>query len=55
MKNFFSKKQKGQGIVEYAGALALAGLIVAAVIAVGVPGVSGMWNTVLATVTNQVT
>lgn len=38
-------KKRGQGVVEYAGAMIVAALIVAAVIAVGQTGMGTVYNT----------
>jgi Flp pilus assembly pilin Flp len=37
MQKWMLKKQKGQGVIEYAGALVIAAVLVAAVLAIG-PG-----------------
>lgn len=39
-------KAKGQGVIEYAGAMIVAALIVAAVLTVGRNGMSNTYNTV---------
>lgn len=50
MKAILYRKQKGQGVVEYAGALVIAAAIVAAVLAVG-PGSIG---TIISTITGAI-
>ncbi|HEY9685738.1 MAG TPA: hypothetical protein V6C52_02070 [Coleofasciculaceae cyanobacterium] len=47
MKKFMTKKQKGQGVIEYAGALVIAAVLVAAVLAVGPSGISTLFNDIL--------
>lgn len=39
-------KKRGQGVIEYAGAMIVAALIVAAVLTVGRTGMSNVYNTV---------
>lgn len=46
MKKFLYKSQKGQGVVEYAGALVIAAAIVAAVLAVGPSGIGTLLSTI---------
>lgn len=41
------KKQKGQGVIEYAGALVIASVLVAAILAVGPDGISGLFENIL--------
>lgn len=41
------KKAKGQGVIEYAGALVIAAVLVAAVLAIGPNQMSGIFNTIL--------
>ncbi len=43
-------RQPGQGIIEYAGALVMATLIVASILAFGVDGMVEIFNTVIETV-----
>lgn len=49
------KKQKGQGVVEYAGALVIAALIVTAVIAAGPDNLATMFNAVVTDVEGSFT
>lgn len=49
------KKQKGQGVVEYAGALVIAALIVTAVIAAGPDNLATMFNAVVTDVQGSFT
>jgi Flp pilus assembly pilin Flp len=44
------KKSKGQGVIEYAGALVIAAVLVAAVLAVGPDGISTLFTDILNTV-----
>ncbi len=44
------KKQKGQGVIEYAGALVIAAVLVAAVLAVGPDGISTLFTDILTAV-----
>ena len=44
------KKSKGQGVIEYAGALVIAAVLVAAVLAVGPDGISTLFTDILTTV-----
>jgi Flp pilus assembly pilin Flp len=46
----FNKKQKGQGVVEYAGALVIAAIIVTTVIVTGPDNLSAMFDAVIADV-----
>jgi len=48
MKNL--KKNKGQGVIEYAGALVIAAVLVAAVLAVGPDGIEGLFTAIMDTV-----
>lgn len=45
-----NKKQKGQGVIEYAGALVIAAVLVATVLAVGPDGIEELFNNILDTV-----
>lgn len=45
MKKFFSKKQ-GQGVIEYAGAMIVAALIVAAVLVIGQQGMGNVYTSI---------
>ena len=47
MKNFLRKKQKGQGVIEYAGALVIAAVLVAAVLAIGPTQISSLFTDIL--------
>lgn len=42
-----SRKQKGQGVIEYAGALVIAAVLVAAVLAVGPTGITNLFTNIL--------
>lgn len=58
MKALFLKAKnakKGQGVIEYAGALVIAAVLVAAVIAVGPSGIEELFGTILTSVTTQFT
>lgn len=52
MKKFLSAKtkSKGQGVIEYAGALVIAAVLVAAVLAVGPDGITNLFNAILTAV-----
>ena len=52
MKKFLLKKKKGQGVIEYAGALVIAAVLVAAVLAVGPDGIENLFNDILTGVSN---
>jgi hypothetical protein len=39
-------KKKGQGVIEYAGAMIVAALIVAAVLTIGTGGMSSVYNSI---------
>lgn len=45
-----SPKSKGQGVIEYAGALVIAAVLVAAVLAVGPAGITNIFNTIMTSV-----
>jgi hypothetical protein len=47
MKKFLQKKQKGQGVIEYAGALVIAAVLVAAVLAIGPDAIAQMFQDVV--------
>ena len=49
------KSKKGQGIVEYAGALVVAALIVGAVVTAGPDNLASMFNSVIASVETSIT
>jgi Flp pilus assembly pilin Flp len=51
----FLKSKKGQGIVEYAGALVVAALIVGAVVTAGPSNLASMFNAVIASVEKNIT
>ena len=40
-------KSKGQGVIEYAGALVIAAVLVAAVLAIGPTGISNLFTDIL--------
>ena len=50
MKNRLMKKLKGQGVIEYAGALVIAAVLVATVLAVGPAGISQLFTSILTAV-----
>lgn len=50
-----NKKAKGQGVVEYAGALVIAAIVVGAIIAVGPSGIEGIFNSILSSVSSFLT
>jgi hypothetical protein len=54
IKTMMNKKnaKKGQGVVEYAGALVIAAVIVATVLATGPAGMGTMFNGVITTISN---
>ena len=47
MKKMINKKQKGQGVIEYAGALVIAAVLVATVLAVGPDGIEALFTDIL--------
>lgn len=49
------KKSKGQGVIEYAGALVIAAALVAAVITVGPSGISTLFGDILNSVQSYFT
>ncbi|WP_303673309.1 hypothetical protein [Vampirovibrio chlorellavorus] len=50
-----NKSKKGQGVIEYAGALVIAAAIVAGVLLIGPQGLSDLFTTILDTVTANFT
>jgi Flp pilus assembly pilin Flp len=52
MKKIIIKKQKGQGVVEYAGALVIAAVVVASVLAVGPGALAGMFQDITTKISN---
>lgn len=52
MLSFFQTKQpvKGQGVIEYAGALVIAAVLVAAVLAVGPDGMTTLFTSIIESV-----
>lgn len=44
------KKQKGQGVIEYAGALVIAAVLVAAVLAIGPDGIETLFTDIMTSV-----
>ena len=52
MRQFANKKSKGQGVVEYAGALVVAAVVVAGVLAVGPDGIEAIFATILDSVSS---
>ena len=49
------KASKGQGVVEYAGALVVAAIVVGAIILVGPAGIENIFNTILTNVSTFLT
>ncbi len=49
------KAKKGQGVIEYAGALVIAAAIVAGVLVVGPDGLKTLFSTILSTVSGNFT
>lgn len=49
------KAKKGQGVIEYAGALVIASVLVAAVLLVGPDGIENLFNTILTSVQSYFT
>ena len=47
-----SRASKGQGVIEYAGALVIAAVVVALVLSVGPKGISSLFTTILTAVQN---
>lgn len=45
-------KKKGQGVIEYAGAMIVAALIVAAVLVIGQAGMGNVYNSIFSNVQN---
>jgi len=52
---FQSRKHKGQGVIEYAGALVIAAVLVAAVLAIGPTGISNLFTDILNSVQSYFT
>lgn len=50
MKIQMMKKSKGQGVIEYAGALVIAAVLVATVLAVGPAGIQELFTNILTSV-----
>ena len=55
MKKLMIKKQKGQGVIEYAGALVIAAVLVAAVLAIGPSGIETLFTDLLESVQSYFT
>jgi hypothetical protein len=55
MSFFKTKKQKGQGVIEYAGALVIAAVLVAAVLAIGPDGITTLFTDILNSVQDYFT
>ncbi|MCE3236043.1 MAG: hypothetical protein K0Q50_2223 [Vampirovibrio sp.] len=58
MQAFFkkqSRKQKGQGVIEYAGALVIAAVLVAAVLAIGPEGITNLFTEIMTSVQGYLT
>lgn len=49
------KGQKGQGVIEYAGALVIAAVLVAAVLAIGPTGITNLFTDILNSVQSYFT
>ena len=49
------KAQKGQGVIEYAGALVIAAVLVAAVLAIGPTGITNLFTDILNSVQSYFT
>ena len=49
------KAQKGQGVIEYAGALVIAAVMVAAVLAIGPDGIKTLFTNLLSSVQTYLT
>ncbi|HEY9746369.1 MAG TPA: hypothetical protein V6C99_09145 [Oculatellaceae cyanobacterium] len=49
---FTNKARKGQGVIEYAGALVIAALLVAAVISLGPDAIENLFTNILTSVQN---
>jgi hypothetical protein len=50
-----SRKYKGQGVIEYAGALVIAAVLVAAVLAIGPQGITTLFNDIMTSVQSYFT
>ena len=50
MMKMMKKSKKGQGVIEYAGALVIAAVLVAAVLAVGPDGIETLFTDILTSV-----
>ncbi len=50
--NYGFGRQKGQGVIEYAGAMIVAALIVAAVLTIGQAGMGNVYNSIFGGVQN---
>lgn len=50
MKLDLRKAERGQGVIEYAGALVIAAVLVATVLAVGPQGIQTLFNSILTSV-----
>ena len=55
MQKLMIKKAKGQGVIEYAGALVIAAVLVAAVLAIGPTGISNLFNDIMTAVQSYFT
>ncbi len=56
IQELFNKKgQKGQGVIEYAGALVIAAGLVAAVLAIGPTGISNLFTDIMNSVQSYFT
>lgn len=55
MMPLLKKSAKGQGVVEYAGALVVAALVVAAVIGIGPDSIETMFDSLLTSISDSLT
>jgi Flp pilus assembly pilin Flp len=55
MKLMMNKKAKGQGVVEYAGALVIGAVIVATALAAGPTAINGVFTTLTGNITTMFT
>jgi hypothetical protein len=46
LAKLLNRKKEGQGVIEYAGAMIVAALIVAAVLVIGQAGMGNVYNTI---------
>ncbi len=55
IKKMQYKKNKGQGVIEYAGALVVAAVMVAAVLAIGPDGIKTLFTSMLSSIQTYLT